>query len=156
MARDPLPVLLRVRGIALDAARRALADRIRAETQAAERCAGIAATIARETTVQMSQPAERRTVESYAAWLGRTRAAQREAEAATRACAAATAEARASLNQARAEARALEAALARVEDASREAAARLEQQAVDEAAAGCKRPEQCSGSCTAGANTNRR
>ncbi|HEY3847496.1 MAG TPA: hypothetical protein VGL95_10315 [Acetobacteraceae bacterium] len=142
MARDPLQVLLRLRGIALDAARRALADRLREEAAAAARSAGIAATIARETAVQASQPVERRAVESYAAWLERTHAAQRDAQAATCACAAATAEARTSLNEARAGTRALEAAVARAQDASREAVARLEQQAIDEAAAGCGRPER--------------
>jgi len=145
MARDPLQVLLRVRGIALAAARRALADRLREETEAAERCAGIATTIAREAAVQTGQPVERRTVEFYAVWLGRNLAAQREAAAAARACAAATAEARASLSEARSAARALEAALAQAQDASREAAARLEQRAVDEAAAECRRPEPWSG-----------
>jgi hypothetical protein len=145
VARDPLPVLLRVRGIAVDMARRALADRLREETAAAARCDGIAATIACETEVQLSQPVERRTVETYAAWLGRIHGAQREAQAAARDCAAGSAEARASLNELRAGARALEAALERARDASREAAARLEQQAVDEAAAACRRPERWSG-----------
>jgi ABC-type branched-subunit amino acid transport system ATPase component len=145
MARDPLPVLLRLRNIALDAARRALADRLREESAAAERSAGIAATIARETVVQASQPVERRTGESYVAWLRSTRVAQREAEAAARACGEATAQARVSLNEARTESRALEAALERAADAARSVAARLEQYAVDEAAAGCKRPERWSG-----------
>ncbi|HEY3849020.1 MAG TPA: hypothetical protein VGL95_18100, partial [Acetobacteraceae bacterium] len=121
---------------------RSLADRLREEAAAAARSAGIAATIARETAVHASQPVERRAVESYAAWLERMFAAQREAQAATRVCAAATAEARASLNEARAGTRALEAALAEARDASREAAGRLEQQAIDEAAAACGRPDR--------------
>jgi hypothetical protein len=145
MARDPLPVLLRLRNIALDAARRALADRLREESAAAERSAGIAATIARETAVQAGQPVERGTGEAYVAWLRSARGAQREAEAASRACTAATAEARGSLNEARTGSRALEAALARAQHAARGAAARLEQQAVDEAAAGRKRPQRWSG-----------
>jgi flagellar export protein FliJ len=140
MARHPLQVLLRVRGIALDAARRALADRLREEAAAAEQCAGIAATIARETAVQVSQPTERRTLETYAAWLGRAHDARREAQAATLACTAATAEARMSLNEARAGTRALEAVLAHVQEVHDAAAARLEQRTVDEAAARCKRP----------------
>jgi hypothetical protein len=142
VARDPLQVLVRLRGIELDIARRALADRLREETAAAAQCAGIAASIARETEVQLSQPAERRAAASYAAWLGRTLDAQREAQAAARACAAATAEARASLNEARAGTRALESAMAQARDAGRDAAVRLEQQAIDEAAAGCRRPER--------------
>jgi hypothetical protein len=142
VARDPLQVLLRLRGIALDTARRALADRLREEAAAAARSAGIAATIARETAVQASQPVERRGLEFYAVWLERTHAAQREAQAATGACVAATAEARVSLNEARAGTRALEAALAQARNSSREAAERLEQQAIDEAAAGCGRPDR--------------
>ena len=145
MARDPLQVLLRLRGIGLGAARRELAQRLRDETVAAARSAGIATTIALESEVQLSQPVERRTVESYAAWLGRALDAQREANAATRACAATSTEARSSLNQARAATRALEAALAQAREVRESAAARLEQQAVDEAAAGCKRPERWSG-----------
>jgi hypothetical protein len=141
VARDPLQVLLRLRGIALDTARRALAERLREEAAAAARSAGIAATIARETVVQASQPVERRGLESYAIWLERTHATQREAQAATRACAAATAGARVSLSDARAGTRALEAALAQARDSRRQAAARLEQQAIDEAAAGCGRPD---------------
>jgi hypothetical protein len=142
VARDPLRVLLRLRDITLDKARRALADRLREETAAAEQCAAIAASISRETEVQLSQPAERRAVESYAAWLGSALGAQREAQSAARACAAATAEARGSLNEARAGTRALEAVLAEAREASRDAAARLEQRAIDEAAAECKRPER--------------
>jgi len=139
VARNPLQVLLRVRGIALDEARRALADRLREETAAAEHCAAIAATVARENLLQGSQPAEGGTLDSHAAWLARTLGAQRDAAAALRACVAASAAARALLNEARAAARALEAALEHVQDASRAAAARVEQAAVDEAAAGCKR-----------------
>jgi hypothetical protein len=145
VARDPLPVLLRLRNIALDAARRALADRLREEGAAAERCADLAATIGRETEVQASEPVERGTGESYVAWLRSARAAQHEAEAASRACTAATVQARGSLNRARTESRVLEAALERAADAALSAATRLEQRAVDEAAAGCKRPERWSG-----------
>jgi hypothetical protein len=145
VARDPLQVLLRLRGIGLDAARRELAERLRDETAASARSAGIATTIAHESEVQLSQPMERRMVESYVAWLGHARDAQREAQVATRACAAASGEARSSLNQARAATRALEAALALAREARESAAARLEQQAVDEAAAGCKRPQRWSG-----------
>ena len=145
MARHPVQVLLRLRGIALDEARRTLADCLRQETAAVERSAGIAATIARETEVQLSQPAEQGMGDSYAAWLGRAQVAKREAHTATLACAEATAEARGSLNQARAGARALEAALAQVRQAREDMAARVEQQAVDEAAATCTRPERWSG-----------
>ena len=92
------------------------------------------------TALQGSQPAEGRTLRFLCRMVwDRTLGAQREAAAATQACVAATAEARALLNEARAGARALEAALEHVQDASRAAAARVEQQAVDEAAAGCKR-----------------
>lgn len=145
MVRHPLEVLRRLRSIALDQARRALADRLREEAAAAEQSATIAATIARETAVHAGEPVEHRTVETYAAWLGRAQVAQREAEAARWACVAATVEARGSLNDARAGTRALEAAVAQMLEVQADAAARLEQQAVDEAAAGCKRPERWSG-----------
>jgi flagellar export protein FliJ len=145
VARDPLQVLLRLRGIALDTARRALADRLREEAAATDRSAAIAATIAHETQAQARQPAETRSLESYAAWLARTQVAQREAQAAARACASATADARTSLNEARAGARALESALEHAREARRDAAARLEQQAIDEAAAGYTRPGRWSG-----------
>ena len=145
MARDPLQVLLRLRGIGLDAARRALAERLRAEAAAAEQCAGIEAGIAAETAAQRNQPPERRTLDAYAAWLGNARGAQRAAQAATRACEAATAAARASLHEARAGTRALEAALTQAQELREGAAARQEQQAVDEAAALCPRAERWSG-----------
>lgn len=145
MARDPLPVLLRLRGIGLDAASRALADRLREEATAAARCAGIEAMIVRETAVQLSQAEEARTADSYAAWLGHAQTVRHAAREAVRTSLAATAEARAALNEARAATRTLEAALARVQDARRSATARLEQRAVDEAAAACGRPERWSG-----------
>jgi hypothetical protein len=63
----------------------------------------------------------------------------REAQAASDACAAATSEARTALNEARAGKRALEAAVEHGREATREAAVRLDQQAVDEAAAGRRR-----------------
>jgi hypothetical protein len=145
VARDPLQVLLRLRGIGLDAARRALADRLRDEAAAAARCAGIEASIVHETQVHLSQPMESRTVGSYAAWLAHAQADHRDAQAASRTSAAATAEARVSLNEVRVETRALEATLEHAQEVRRIAAMRQEQQAIDEAAARCKRPERWSG-----------
>jgi len=145
VARDPMQVLLRLRGIALDAARRALADRLREEMAAVAQCAGVAAAIAHEAEVHLGQPVASRMAESYAAWLARAHVQRRDAQAAAQTCATATAEARVSLNEARAGSRALEAVLAQIQDTRRSAAARLEQQAVDEAAAACKRPERWSG-----------
>ena len=145
MARDPLQVLLRLRGITLDQARRDLADRLREESAAAERCADIAAMIVREATAQMNQPPEGRTVESYAAWLGRTRIVQQQAQAASQACVAATAEAQLSLNEARAAKRVLEAEQEHARDVAQDAAMRREQQVLDEVATGRARPAQWSG-----------
>ena len=134
MARDPLQVLLRLRGIALDQARRTLADRLRDEAAAAERSAGIAAAIVQEAGVQHALPADGRTMDGYAAWLARTQAAQRQAQTAAHACAAATADARASLSEARGDTRALEVALEHARDVRRAAAARQEQMTLDEVA----------------------
>ncbi len=145
MARHPLQTLLRVRGIALDAARRALADRLQEELAAADRCSAISATIAREAALQVSLPVQRGTTKSYVAWLERTQLAHRDAEATVRARVAATVEARASLNEERTGVRALEAVLEQIQAVARDTAARVEQAAVDEAAAGCKRPERWSG-----------
>jgi hypothetical protein len=139
VARDPLQVLLRLRGIGLDAARRALGDRLREEDLAVARHAGIAASIVRETNVQLGLPVERRTDDSFVAWLGRTQPVLREAQAASDACAVATGEARVALNEARAGKRALEAAVEHGREVAREGAERLEQQLVDEAAAASKR-----------------
>ena len=139
-------MLLRLRGITLDAARRALADRLREEAAAADRAADVAGTIARETAAQAGQPDFGATSDNYAAWLARTQDARREArQAATEPATAATAGHALPLTDERAAGpRAGGGAGARAGGAP-DAAARLEQQAVDEAAAGCKRPQRWSG-----------
>jgi flagellar biosynthesis chaperone FliJ len=139
MARDPLQVLARLRGISLDQARRALADRLREEAAAEARRDGIAATIVREAQMQERQAVESRTVDAYAAWVGRMRDAQHDAQTVVQACTAATGEARTSLSEARAGTRVLEAAMARTRETRRAAAVRREQEALDEAAAWNKR-----------------
>jgi hypothetical protein len=141
MARDPLQVLARLRDIALDQARRALADRLREEAAAEARSDGIAATIVREARLQERQALENRTVDAYASWAGRMRDVQHEAQATVQACGVATGEARTSLSEARAGTRAIEAAMARARDVRQAAAARREQQALDEAAAWRRRTE---------------
>ena len=135
MGRDPLQVLRRLRGITLDAARRALADRLGEETAAASRAADVAGTIARETAAQGGQPDFGATSDNYAAWLARMQDERRAARQTERAATEAVGRARTAVTEERAAARALEAALAHALESRRTAEARQEQRALDEAAA---------------------
>ena len=138
MPRDPLAVLLRLRGIALDTARRALAERMAAEADAAARADALRDAVAGETVSQATQPGERWMAEAFATWLGRIRLAQRDAADAVRRGAAATSEARAVVQEARVGVRTLEAMLAEQAAHRRDTAARTEQAALDEAGAARK------------------
>ena len=152
MARDPLQVLLRLRGITLDATRRALGERLREAAAAEQRAASVAAEIARETAAAAS-PAEPVApaapavpmVDSYAAWLRRAQETQRSATQAVRTAATATAKARDAVNDARAARRALEVLLEHAAEARRKEAEHANQQALDEAAAQRTRRGQWSG-----------
>ena len=132
MKRDPLDALMRLRRIAVDKARRDLADCLRAESAAASAVATIAASIEHEAEVATDLAAGDAEVETFAAWLRHMRPKQRAAEAAADEAAAETAEARAALAMARAAERAVEEMQAHHADAARAAAEREAQRELDE------------------------
>jgi hypothetical protein len=133
MARDPLVVLSRLQGIALDAARRALADRLGEQYAAGGRSADLAATQAREAAAQASLPELAVAPDAYAAWLSRMQADRQAAQTALRTATQATTTARATVNEERAAARALDAVLAQARERRRRDAAGQEQRVLDEA-----------------------
>ena len=108
MTHDPLEALLRLRRVAVDEARRGLAECLRIESEAAAAVAAIEAAIERETEVATSLAAGDAEVEAFAAWLRRIRPKQRAAHAAEDEAEAATVRARALLGAARAAVRAVE------------------------------------------------
>ncbi len=95
MTRDPLEALLRLRRIAVDEARRDLAECLRVESEAAAAVAAIEAAIEQETEVATSLAAGDAEVEAFAAWLRRIRPKQRAALEAETQAEAETARARA-------------------------------------------------------------
>jgi flagellar export protein FliJ len=134
MARDPLVVLARLQGMALDAARRALADRLGEQDAAAERSAAVVATLAQETAAQAHLPEFAASPDTYATWLRRMQQARQAAQRALHTATGATAAARATVNEERVAVRALEVVVAKVRERRRREAARQEQRVLDEAA----------------------
>jgi flagellar export protein FliJ len=106
MTRDPLASLLRLRRLAVDQARRGLADCLRVESLAAHAVAAIESAIEHETEVATSLASGDAEVEAFAAWLRRIRPKQQAAHAADAEAEGATAQARAVLGAARAAERA--------------------------------------------------
>ena len=131
MTQDPLESLLRLRRLAVDEARRGLADCLRAESQAAEALAALEAAIERETDVAADLSAGDAEVEAFAAWLRRMRPKQQAAEAQAE---AATAQGRAILAAARAAVSAVEDMLAEHTAERKAEAQRQAQHEIDEAA----------------------
>lgn len=134
MARDPLILLSRLQGIALDVARRALADRLGEQDAAAQRSADVATELVQETAAQAHLPEFAASPDTYAAWLRCMAAAREAAQKTLQTATEATATARATVNEERVAVRALEAVLARAQERRRHEAARQEQRALDEAA----------------------
>ncbi|HUN39283.1 MAG TPA: hypothetical protein VMU81_03230 [Acetobacteraceae bacterium] len=134
MARDPLVVLSRLRGITLDGARRALADRLGEQDAAAARSADLAATQAHEIDVQARLPALAAAPGAYTAWLKRIQSERQAAAEILGSATEATMAARATVNDERAAARALEAVLTQAQERRRREADRQEQRVLDEAA----------------------
>jgi flagellar export protein FliJ len=132
-ARDPLEALLRVRRLGVDEARRALADSLRAEEQAAAALTAVDAEIRQETEAACRLDADDTVVEQFARWLRRAHDRQREARAGRDAAELVTAQARGVLSAARAAVRATEAMLERQAAIRAAAAARTEQAVLDEA-----------------------
>jgi hypothetical protein len=145
MARDPLVALSRLRGIALDAARRALAARLGEQDAAAMRSADLAATRTRELAAQAGHPENALLSDYYAAWLKHSQAARQAAQAALGTAAQASAAARVTVNEERTALRALEAAMAQAREQRRQEADRQEQRALDEAAGSRARRQRWSG-----------
>ena len=139
MARDPLLVLSRLRSITLDAARRALADRLGEQDSAAARAADVAATQVREADAQARLPELATAPDAYAAWLTRIHAQRDAAQTAVKTATESTTAARVTVNEERAAARALEAVLTQAQERRRREAARQEQRALDEAAGSRRR-----------------
>jgi len=134
MTQDPLESLLRLRRLAVDEARRGLADCLRAESQAAEALAALEAAIERETDVAADLSAGDAEVEAFAAWLRRMRPKQQAAHAAEAEAEAATAQGRAILAAARAAVSAVEDMLAEHTAERKAEAQRQAQREIDEAA----------------------
>jgi flagellar export protein FliJ len=113
MNHDPLESLLRLRRLAVDEARRGLADALRSESEAARTIAAVEAAIEREADVASSLAAGDAEVEAFAAWLRRIRPKQQAAHDAADEAEAATGLARTVLGVARAAVRAAEEMLAK-------------------------------------------
>jgi len=132
MARDPLDIVIRLRQSALEETRRHLTECLAAEDQAAAVVAALETEAARQRLAAESLSASDATVEGYATWLARHRAARERGQANLDRAASETTRARAALTAARA---ALEAAEALRDSRLAEAratAARAEQHALDD------------------------
>jgi flagellar export protein FliJ len=134
MTRDPLETLLRLRRLAVDQARRGLADCLCVESEAAQAVAEIEAAIGHETDVATNLASDDADVEAFAAWLRRIRPKQHAAHAAEAQAEVATAQGRAVLAAARAAVRAAEQMLEEYEAAAREGAEHKAQREIDEVA----------------------
>ena len=134
MSGKPLEALLRLRRMAMDEARRGLAECLRIESQAAATVAAVEAAIRHETEAALSLAAGDAEVEAFGNWLRRVRPKQRSAAAAEQEAAAATARARAVLSASRAAVRAVEDRLEQEAAVERARAERREQAQLDEVA----------------------
>lgn len=140
MSRDPLDALVRLRRLAVDQARRALADCLRSEEETEAAVARIAAAIERETDAATDLSTSDADVETFAAWLRRVRPEQHAAHAALDQAEVETIRARAVVAAARAAVRAAEEMVERHEAERRADAARHAQREIDEAAAQTHQP----------------
>ncbi len=130
---DPLPVVARLRNLAVDEAKSALADCLTAEARAAEAMRLLDAAIAAETDAASDPSGDDQSVEDFSGWLRRIAVDRAAAAAALAAAETRSTEARAVLTASRTAARAMDELLAR-RDADRQLAAdRREQAALDEA-----------------------
>ena len=131
---DPLGTLLRLRLLAVDQARRDLADCLRQEAEASEAVRELAAEVERETDVVCQSPGEDSLVENFAAWLRRARADQDAAAKKLLDAELQTQEARAVLTASRSAVETVEAMIDRRAAEQEAEVGRVEQKAVDEAA----------------------
>jgi flagellar export protein FliJ len=133
MARDPLPVLLRLRRLAQDAARAELAEGVRAEFAAAVRLADLDLTLEHETAAVAALSDVDLLRAAYPTWLAQARRMRRDAHAALDAAAERSGALRLQLADARAATRVVEALQARHDAARAAGEARREQRLLDEA-----------------------
>lgn len=133
MARDPLTVLLRVRRLALDEARRSLGGCLEAEATAMRSVIEAASEIMRESATAASLDADDAAVEAFAAWLRVARLRSEQAAAAHERVTTETTRARAIVALARGSFEAAQAALEQKAEHEREARQRREQLSLDEA-----------------------
>jgi flagellar export protein FliJ len=129
---DPLPVVARLRALAVDEARRALAENVTAEANAAEALRLVDTVIAAETEAAGDLSGDDQSVEDFAGWLRRIRVERRAAAAALESAELRSTEARAALAASRSAARAMEELLLRRDADWRSAAERREQAVLDE------------------------
>ncbi len=134
MTHEPLVSLLRLRLMAVDEARRGLAECLRLESEATKAVAAIDTAIEQEMGAATSLAAGDAEVEAFAAWLRRIRPRQRAAHAAEEEAEAATARARIVLGAARAAVKAVEEMLEEHAAAAQAEAERHAQAELDEAA----------------------
>ena len=134
MNHDPLEALLRLRQLAVDEARRGLAECLRIESDAAATVAAIEATIERETEAATDLASTDAQVEAFAAWLRRIRPKQQAAHAAEAEAEVATAGARVVLGAARGAVRVVEELLAQHAAAAEAKAEHQAQKDIDEVA----------------------
>ena len=123
---DPLPIVARLRDLAVDEAKRALA---------ADRLRTLDAAIAAETDAASDPAGDDRSVEDFAAWLRRIAVDRAEAAAALAAAETRSAETRAVLAASRTAARAMEALIEQRDEDRRAVSDRREQAVLDEAGA---------------------
>lgn len=142
MVRDPLQVLLRLRRLAVDDARRTLADRLRSEGAAAAALAEIRDQIKQQTTFIQGADTDIQLGQAFGTWLEWAELRRRGALAALQASEGETASARGVLADERAAMRAVETLIDK-QDADRQAAAqRNEQRDLDEAGHPARGPDR--------------
>jgi hypothetical protein len=133
MARNPLSALLRVRRLALDEARRQLANCLSAEALAARSVVEAEAEIVRERETAASLDADDAAVEAFGAWLRGARSRSAQAAAAHDRVTAETTRARAIVAVARGSFEAAQTAFEQLAEDERKARERREQLSLDEA-----------------------
>ena len=126
---DPMPIVARLRNLAVDEARRALADCVTMEASAEAALRLMDTVIAAETDAAGDLSGDDQSVEDFAAWLRRIGVERRAAAAALESAEVRSTEARAALSASRSAARAMEELLLR-RDANRRAIAERREQAV--------------------------
>jgi flagellar export protein FliJ len=130
---DPIPVVARLRNLAVEEAKRALADCLSAEASAAEALRALEDAIGAETDAAADLSGDDRSVEDFSTWLRHANADRVAAQATLTAAETRSAESRAVLAASRSAAKAMESLLAQREAERQAATARREQVALDEA-----------------------